>query len=158
MASTSAPAASPSRARRCLLGAVVRRCHPVSRSPRRCDTPGSLPAGAGSSAGLPWRVVNAWRCLTRRGCQAAPAGSSIAARESPLDSCALLLSQPSEQIWQSSDCLWADERCRGAGKASCGHRPLEALDLMLVFFQSLYLPHLLDSFSLERVSGCSCTL
>lgn len=128
VASTSAPA------RRCLLGAVVLLCHRLSRHP------GSLPA----PAGVPWTVVNA--C----GCQAA--------RKSPLDSRARLPRQLSEQICQSSGCLWAAECCRAAWRASCGHRPLGALDLMLVFFRSLYLPNTLNNFSLERVSGCFCAL
>lgn len=125
------------------LSLAVTRCHPVSLAvpqPRSWDSPASLPAGAGGSAGLPWGAelllgtLLGWLC-------SAP-----------------------ELSWQSS--LWADERCRVAGKASCGLSPLGALGLMVwmflfvgVFFpfRSLYLPNLLNNFSFERVTGCSCT-
>lgn len=97
--------------------------------------------------------------LARGGCQAALVGGRIAAWEYPVGSCALLLSQPSVLIGQSSGCLWADECCRVAGKTSYGHRPLGALHFMVwFFFHSLYLLNLFNNFSLERVSGCSCAL
>lgn len=145
--------------RRCLLGAVVCRCPPVFRSPRPWHTPGPSLQGQGTLERCLGECLMPGVVLARGGCQAALVGGRIAAWEYPVGSCALLLSQPSVLIGQSSGCLWADECCRVAGKTSYGHRPLGALHFMVwFFFHSLYLLNLFNNFSLERVSGCSCAL
>lgn len=71
----------------------------------------------------------------------------------------MLLKHPLEQVLQSSGCLLPEVCCRSAqrvGEVSSRRRPLGALDLMGCLYSPLYLLNLLNNFSVEGASGCSC--
>lgn len=72
--------------------------------------------------------------------------------ESPLAGCAVLLSQPSELplgwwVYSSWESFLGVQATWSIGYF-----------FSFFFFHSLYLPNLLNNFSLDRVSGCSCAL